>query len=29
MWWSEKINKVKWEEGGRGFLIIISLFMFR
>ena len=27
MWWSEKISKVKWEEGGRGFLIIISLFM--
>ena len=27
MIWSEAIGDVKWEEGGRGFLIIISLFM--
>jgi len=25
MWWSEVIGDVKWEEGGRGFLIIITL----
>ena len=29
MVWSEVIDKVEWEESGRGFLIIISLFMFR
>ena len=29
MVWSEVIDKVKYEENGRGFLIIISLFMLR
>ena len=28
MVWSEEIGDVKWEEGGRGFLIIINTFMF-